>query len=361
MSFGGAFTSLRLNRRDSQGQGGFWPSFTGIMAIIIMIFLIALVTLLIRNVGLVKQLRSTLASERVAAEIARATGEEKETLALKLNEAESEISMMRLQLMRLEEERDRQEATIASQASQISGQTEQIHTLTQEREELQLQTRQLGTEAARLREDLQAATADLAGLRKSEARLSRDGERLRKELAGSRSAHDAIRQKYEELQQSHEEVAQQLAESQKQHQAVQRELAGLRRDYDAQARELLKYRSEAHQLGRDLSALQSEYDRLNDKYEKLVSPARSPVGKIVISIRYYKVKNKYRIEFKGPGAADFEPVNRAELNARLDKLKMRHPKGLYIKVILPEDSGLSYNEGWAFTKDLHRRYDYYFQ
>jgi hypothetical protein len=42
-------------------------------------------------------------------------------------------------------------------------------------------------------------------------------------------------------------------------------------------------------------------------------------------------------------------------------LKQEEPDGLYIKVILPKDNGLSYSEAWSFTNELHKKYDYYFQ
>jgi hypothetical protein len=32
-----------------------------------------------------------------------------------------------------------------------------------------------------------------------------------------------------------------------------------------------------------------------------------------------------------------------------------------VKVIFPENSGLSYNEAWEFTTHLHSNYDYYFK
>jgi hypothetical protein len=49
------------------------------------------------------------------------------------------------------------------------------------------------------------------------------------------------------------------------------------------------------------------------------------------------------------------------LNKRLAKLKDTYAGNLYVKVIIPEDSGLSYSEAWNFTYDLLRNYDYYHQ
>ena len=34
---------------------------------------------------------------------------------------------------------------------------------------------------------------------------------------------------------------------------------------------------------------------------------------------------------------------------------------LYVKIIIPEDSGLTYNEAWTFMRGLLVKYDYYYQ
>ena len=67
MNQDGGFTDLRLNTGSHEVQEGFWPSFTDIMTVVVMIFLIAMVVLLVRNMELVSQLRSTMEAERVAA------------------------------------------------------------------------------------------------------------------------------------------------------------------------------------------------------------------------------------------------------------------------------------------------------
>ena len=57
----------------------------------------------------------------------------------------------------------------------------------------------------------------------------------------------------------------------------------------------------------------------------------------------------------------FQRLSQADLSVRLDLLKARHANGLYVRIIIPDDSGLSYNEAYTFTSDIHNRYDYYFQ
>jgi septal ring factor EnvC (AmiA/AmiB activator) len=116
----GGFVDLRLNQRDGQGEDSFWPSFTDIMTVIVMIFLLAMVILLLRNMELLSQLRATMEAEQEAAELARTTGEEKATLEEKLIAREHELSMLRMELLRIEERAEEQEAAISSQRIQIT-------------------------------------------------------------------------------------------------------------------------------------------------------------------------------------------------------------------------------------------------
>ena len=58
---------------------------------------------------------------------------------------------------------------------------------------------------------------------------------------------------------------------------------------------------------------------------------------------------------------EYRTLDRKELNSRLSTLKDEYSGQLYVKVIIPKDSGLSYNEAWGFTQDILTRYDYYYQ
>jgi len=48
-----------------------------------------------------------------------------------------------------------------------------------------------------------------------------------------------------------------------------------------------------------------------------------------------------------------------ELDAQLSRFKAEHQEVLYVRVIIPQESGLSYNEAWSFTSEIHGKYDYY--
>ena len=59
--------------------------------------------------------------------------------------------------------------------------------------------------------------------------------------------------------------------------------------------------------------------------------------------------------------SDFVNLPLAEVEIRLTKLKARLGKDLYVKIIIPQNSGLSYNEAWDFMRNLLVKYDYYYQ
>jgi hypothetical protein len=81
----------------------------------------------------------------------------------------------------------------------------------------------------------------------------------------------------------------------------------------------------------------------------------------VVEVRVAKEQEEIRISYRETRDQVFQPVSRAELDAALGRRKAEHKQGLDIRVIIPEDSGLSYNEAWKFTSDIHKTYDYYFQ
>jgi chromosome segregation ATPase len=321
----GNFIDLRLNQGDHQGDDSFWPSFTDIMTVIVMIFLLAMVILLLRNMELLTQLRATMEAEQQAAELARTTGEENITLEEKLIAREHELSMLRMQLMRMEESAEQQEAAIASQRHQIT-------TLTLERDQLNTQVTTLYRERARLNTQI--------------TRLLREGEQLTGQLA---TANRDIERLNSDLEQARELQL-----------LTQEDLEKLRLSYRDQEVALAQALASNESTSQELASLKTDFSDLKIKYDKLVRPARTPKGKTLVEVRYAKVRGKYRIDYKGPGDKAFQGISRKSLDRKLSQLKKRD-NNLYIKVILPKESGLSYSEAWSFTNHLHKNYDYYFQ
>ena len=110
-----------------------------------------------------------------------------------------------------------------------------------------------------------------------------------------------------------------------------------------------------------LRSLKGEYDTLDSKYQKLLQPARSSKGKFVVTISYRKRGKSNVIRLKSSSNGSYKTVSSKQLEKTLETLKKKHKTDLYIKVVIPEKSGLSYNDAWKFTNNLQKKYDYYFQ
>jgi len=306
------FIDLRVNTAAGSGADSFWPSFTDIMMVVVMIFMIASVVLMLRNWDLVQALRDTIESESQAKELARSMSETSATLEEQLAQAQHENSVLRMRLMR---------------ANEIAGNAREQ--LTQQQQQLL----ELQAEKKRLSTSLQQAQLDLQLLedkrRQSEARYA--------QLVDVRDTLD------QRLQQ------------------VLKQLEAAEQDSREQATELAELRQASSLSEQQMTLLQGEYDDLQVKYDKLIKPARSAQGKHVVTVRYWKEGKYYQIRIKDTGENDYRAVSRKELHQELAGLKKRYGNNLYVKLIIPDDSGLSYNEAWGFTFDILNKYDYYHQ
>jgi chromosome segregation ATPase len=306
------FIDLRRNTATETGADSFWPSFTDIMMVVVMIFMIASVVLMLRNWELVQTLRDTIESEREAEALARSMTETSATLEEQLAQAQHENSELRMRLMR---------------ANEINRNTrEQL---------LQKQQQVLSLEA-----DKQQLTASLQQA-KLDVQLHQD--KVRQSEA-----------RYNQLADVRDTLEQRL-------QQVLAQLSGVEENNRKQAAELAELRQGNSLTEEQLTLLQGEYDDLRVKYDKLVRPARSAQGKHVVTVRYWKEGKYYQIRIKDAGEAEYRTVSRKQLHEELEKLKAAHGRNLYVKLIIPDDSGLSYNEAWRFTFDILNKYDYYHQ
>ena len=319
-SFAG-FVDLRHHgqQQSSYSDDSVWPSFTDIMTVIVMIFLMALVVILIRNVELVQQLRATMDAEREASEIARNTQIQKETLIDRLNELESTVSSQRLNLLRSEEDRNRLNLSLKERGDKLSVVENNLATL----QEAQNKLREQNTE------------------------LTRERSVLSKQLQEQKVGEDTLQRQKASLEQRVNQAA--------------TELSALQKNFSEQEKQLRTEREKSISESLRLSALRGDYSSLKAKYDRLVRPARTAVGRHVVEIRYYRDRDKYIIQVREPNEKEYRQISKEALHTRLAALKAKLPKRLYTRIIIPEKSGLSYNSAWTFTNDILSRYDYYYQ
>ena len=361
------FIDLRQNHAHLVEES-FWPSFTDIMTVVVMIFLIATSILIVQNWELVaelqnrieveqrisqrlkasmvaqkktsqeleatmsksqeisRQLQLSLEAERRTAEAVKQTSKEKATLEETLAHTQSELSMMRLQLMQARESATERDRLIVEQNQQLE---------------------QLETEKTELSSDLATKGADLVRMKQLMAQAE----------ATMGALKDKLEVKTEALVDKDRELEEQLASLRSREQ----ELKSLTEQNQIHLDNIRKYEREIVEVQQQHTVLVGEYEELEDKYNKLIKPSRSAIGKYVVEVRFEKIAGKERIQFRQTEQEAYQTVSKATMHKKLGVLKDRYQDKLYVKIIIPDNSGLSYSEAWTFMTNILKQYDYYYQ
>jgi len=307
------FIDLRLNRRRQNDDSSLWPSFTDIMTVILMIFMLTMIVVIVKNANLAKELT--------------VIQNEAQKLQALLDETRTDREELKIKITNLEEKLRAQQMEIIL----------------------------LGDENKVVQSTLEAKVALISALQKQLSEIQADAEKLSSRLTAAEAEKEALASRYEE------QVKAISAETERQIEEFNRKFAALMDRLGEKEDLIVALNTERKDLELTLAKQRKAYLVLEDKYQRLIRPARSPLGKEVVTVQYSRQNGQYRILYKGPRSDGFEPVDREELRSRLDRLKSRWPDKLYIKIVIPEQSGLSYNEAWNFTRDMLSRYDYYYQ
>lgn len=321
-----AFTPIGQHHLETEGEGSFWPSFTDIMMVVVLIFLLATSLLIVRNWQLVNELQQSIEAERLAEEMIQSTSQENATLEERLINAEQMNSILRLRIL----EKDEQ----LKKARDEDLQKQQIIVA------LNLDKNELLSKVDNTQSQLGEAQSRITVITSESEDLARQVAELKLQLDQQVIMARASEQ---ELELAIAEIAVLNASSEKQQQSIN----------------LLE--QEKADYNRQLLTLKGDYEVVKSKYEQLIKPARSAKGKYVAEVYYIKEKGGKVIRFKQPGDKDFQNLPLATVEQKLDKLKAEKGKDLYVKIIIPKDSGLTYNEAWSFMKNLLDKYDYYYQ
>jgi len=289
------FVDLRQGHLNSES---FWPSFTDIMMVVVIIFLLTSMLLMVKNWELLDQLRNSMAAEEQAVKIINDTSQENATLEEQLAHAQNEISMLRMQLLQASE-----------QANQLNV-------------ELENKDRQIVivlSDNEQLKSSVNRNESQIAGLSSQISTMNENLSQLNIDVEQKQNALEEERQK----------------------------IIIITQERDSQSRKL--------------ASLEDDFGSLKVKYDKLIKPARTAKGKYVVSVNFERVKGKERIRFKDSGQENYTVVTEKQLHSKLAKLKKKYPKKLYIKIVIPKESGLTYSEAWTFMKGLLHKYDYYYR
>ncbi|OGR09687.1 MAG: hypothetical protein A2097_07265 [Desulfobacula sp. GWF2_41_7] len=300
------FTNLRVNAGDRQSEITLWPSFTDIMTVVLMIFMLTMVVVIVKNTTLAQAL---LRSEDQRRQI-RSLLQDSETIQAELKNTMTDL-----------EEKSRQK---------------------------QMMNILLGDEIKLLKQDVEGKTAKLAI-------FERQTDELKKRI-------DELQARITEIQAESEDRLSALTESKaREIEEYNRKVLSLLNQLKEKEAVILTLGDEKQTLEMSLARQRQDFSTLEEKYIQLIRPARSPAGKKVVTVIYQRGNGLYRIGFKGLDNERIETLTTAQLHQQLGTLRQKWQDQLYVKVIIPEDSGLTYNEAWVFTKDILSRYDYYYQ
>ena len=315
------------------GENSFWPSFTDIMMVITMIFLMATSLLVVRNWQLVAELQESIAAERMAAQMIESTSQENATLEERLANAEQSNSILRLRMLKKDEELELAQNAIREQESSIAS--------------LELANSELDTNLQQTRTQLDAAYLEIDAATAQYRELAQQIAALNQQLAQQKLADEQTRS---QLEVARTQIAELSASSKRQQQSISQL---------TQEKTLLNQEIEAY--NQQLLTLKGDYETVKSKYEELIKPARSARGKYIAEVYYVKGQSGDVIRYRQPGDEGYSRLSLAEVEQRLDKLKREQGENLYVKIIIPKDSGLSYSEAWQFMRSLLVKYDYYYQ
>ncbi|MDQ6990892.1 MAG: hypothetical protein Q9M11_04080, partial [Mariprofundaceae bacterium] len=198
--------------------------------------------------------------------------------------------------------------------------------------------------------------------------LSDEHEHTLTALAASQTAHSTLYDAYTQLQRKNMQVIQNKLLLQTQVEVLNDSLMQANTAYLAlqhqdqnHQHDLLRLQNTQQTRVQQLNQLKQAYAGLENKYQRLIRPARSSKGRYVVQVRYQKVDGQLNIDIKEPSEMRFNSVSGVQMHKQLTSIQKQHPKDLYVKIIFPEHSGLSYNEAWKMTESLLRMYDYYYQ
>lgn len=275
-------------------EEGFWSSFSNIMMVILKIFLLVIILMALNNRNLLDDLNNSVRAKEVAMQQAQQADDQAKKAA--------------------------QQAQLASQQA-----------------EFQLKAK------ASLEDQLEY-------LQQRVSSLEMDLLSSRAETEQVKTANSGRDQELARLQTLNQQQTDTLNERDK-------TLGGLQSELAAKNVEIMGLRTQVDDSQKKLLSLQGDYTSLDQKYQKLLRPARSSKGKQIAEVVY----SKAGYTLKKPGETIARPLDRASLENEMASLKSQYAKDLYVKVIIPDTSGLSYNEAWRFTNNMLSKYDYYEQ
>jgi chromosome segregation ATPase len=301
-----------------------WPSFTDIMTVILMIFMLTMTVVIIKNSNLAQQLINREKRVKQIEEGLEKSQQARAELRIFITNLEEKLRTKEMEIILLGDEKKVMQSSLEAKLAIISA---------------------LKSELGDIKEDVRTLESEIADKETETIKLKRESE-------------ERVAQITEESKRQIDEIKE---ETRRQIEEFNRKFTALMSQLSQKQGLIVILDAEKKDLELTLAKQRQAYSFLEEKYHELIRPARSPLDKQVVSVHYSKKDGDYRILFKDLEAADFKSIDLQQLHAKLGALQKKWQDKLYVKIIIPEVSGLTYNEAWSFTKDILSRYDYYYQ
>ncbi len=263
-----------------------WPSFTDVMMVVLMIFILTMVVTITHNTNLFRQLLATKTEISQKEKYLKELEKIKKELNEKINNLEIKLSTAQMKILMLSDENKKLKANLEGKIILIGDLSNKIKELSKQEENL----KKILEEKEKLISEKETLIIDL------------------------RTEKEKLKDKLQQL-------------------------------------ELAK------------TELQQKYAELEDKYLKLVGPARSPKGKVIFKVKYFKpsLRSKPVYLIMPVNGKKFKKVSYNQLLKSLEKAKNKYGKKLYVQIIIPSNSNLTFDEAYKFTRFILHKYDYYYQ
>ena len=301
--------------------------------------------------------------------------DEKQQLIVQLNAAftenqklESALNQQQVETQALESARQ----TVILQMQQVQSKNKTLtQSLTQKEKEIQvlekdkqtiiLQVQETENEKSQLAEQSEQAEEDFTALQSVYSLLQTDNRNLSDRINDAEKVIEELEADLKISDQTIEEKVEQIKIAKTE---IQTKITALENTSQALSKTSVALTQTSQELTETtevLSQTQEEFTLLEQKYLQLVGPARSELNKYVVRVRYKRQGNRNVIEFARPEDNSLVQLSLSQLHQRLADLKTQKADDLYVKVVIPSDSGLSYDAAWRFTQDILNKYDYYYQ
>jgi len=347
MSLG--FPGTDLDSEREAGSESFWPSFTDIMMVIVMTFLLITVVVILNNWELVNSLKESVTAEKQASakaqsalQVIQAKSVENETLDNRVLRLEALLKERSVSINAINKENIAMAASLGASQQQLDKKKDQL---------AMLANKQAATE-----EELAQLQQQLS--QQIQARLDAEQAQLQSQKSLVRVQNEQTEQE-QQIQDLQNKLNKQAEEREAVLAALREQLETSKQSLQSTTADLTALKEKAVNDNQALVSLQGEFSALDKKYQKLLRPARSAKNKHVVKVILKKSGKGQRYQVIDQDKAAIHIQSRQQLDEILMRLKQKYEDDLYVKIIIPERSRISHSEVWRFTSDILKRYDYY--